>query len=378
MLSERGTRPSQTRPSQSPPHGAMVTYRVGIVGASGYGGAELLRLLAGHPGMDVEVVAAHSQAGAEVAELFPNLTGAGRFDTVDPDRLADLDLVFLATPHDPALELGAQLHDAGTRVVDLSAAFRLSAEGFATWYGQPHPRPDLAAGDARHLDSVAYGLPELGLREEVATARLVANPGCYPTAALLALAPLRALITPGSIVIDAKSGTSGAGRAAKESLHFAHVHGDLAAYGAPTHRHTGEIERWLHGMPGQATAGADLGAISFTPHLIPMSRGLLATCYARLRDGVDTADVEVALHETYDPEPFVHVLPTGAFPHTKALAGSNGCQLGIVVDERTRRVVVTSAIDNLGKGAAGQALQNANLMLGLDETTGLSAIGLYP
>ena len=357
-----------------------MTSRVGIVGASGYGGAELLRLLAGHPELHVEVVAAHSQAGTEVAELFPNLTAAGRFDAVDPDRLAELDLVFLATPHDPALELGAQLHDAGTRVVDLSAAFRLSAEGFATWYGQSHPRPDLAAGDARHLDSVAYGLPELGLRGEVAAARLVANPGCYPTAALLALAPLRTLIAPGSIVIDAKSGTSGAGRAAKDTLHFAHVHGDLATYGAPSHRHTGEIERWLQGAPEGVQPGSDtaLGAISFTPHLIPMSRGLLATCYAGLRDGVGPADVEVALHETYDYEPFVHVLPTGAFPHTKALAGSNGCQLGVIVDERTRRVVVTSAIDNLGKGAAGQALQNANLMLGLDETAGLSAIGLYP
>lgn len=348
-----------------------MTFHVGIVGASGYGGAELLRLLAGHPWLDVEVVAAHSQAGTQVAALFPNLPAAGRFDAVDRDRLAELDLVFLATPHEPALELGAQLHDAGTRVVDLSAAFRLSVEGFATWYGQTHPRPDLAAGDLRHLDSVAYGLPELGLRSEIVAARLVANPGCYPTAALLALAPLQALIAPGSIVIDAKSGTSGAGRAPKDTLHFAHVHGDLAAYGAPTHRHTGEIERWLPGA-------GELGAISFTPHLIPMSRGLLATCYAGLRDGVGASDVEVALRDAYDQEPFVHVLPAGTFPHTKALSGSNGCQLSAVVDPRTARVVVTSAIDNLGKGAAGQALQNANLLLGLDETAGLSAIGVYP
>lgn len=346
-----------------------VTHRAGIVGASGYGGVELLRLLASHPGIAVEVVAAHSQAGTPVAELFPNLAGDRRFAPIDVDELADLDVVFLATPHGPALELGAALHDAGTPVVDLSAAFRLSAAGFATWYGDPHPRPDLAAGEHGPSATVAYGLPEIGHRDAVRSARLVANPGCYPTATLLGLVPLRALLVPGTIVVDAKSGTSGAGRGTGDHLHFAHVHGDLAAYGAPGHRHTGEIETWLPG---------DLGAISFTPHLIPMSRGLLATCYGQLVPGTTAADVEAALTEAYADEPFVHVLPPGTFPHTKALAGSNGCQLSAVVDPRTDRVVVTSAIDNLGKGAAGQAVQNANLLLGLDETTGLTTIGVYP
>jgi N-acetyl-gamma-glutamyl-phosphate reductase len=198
---------------------------------------------------------------------------------------------------------------------------------------------------------------------------VVANPGCYPTATRLGLAPLTDLVVAGSVVVDAKSGTSGAGRAAKDTLHFAHVHGDLTAYGAPGHRHTGEIERWLPG---------DLGPVSFTPHLVPMSRGLLATCYAQLADGVAPGDVDAALHAAYDHEPFVHVLAAGSFPHTKAVAGSNGCQLAAVVDDRTGRVVVTSAIDNLGKGAAGQALQNVNLLLGEDETTGLTAIGVYP
>jgi N-acetyl-gamma-glutamyl-phosphate reductase len=345
-----------------------VAHRLGIVGASGYGGAELLRLLAGHPAIEVEVVAAHTQAGTPVADLFPNLLGTRTFDAVDAEALAELDVVVLATPHGAALELGAQLHDAGTRVVDLSAAFRLSAAGFATWYGEPHPRPDLAAGDPQHVATVAYGLPELH-REAIAAARLVANPGCYPTATLLGLAPLAPLLVPGTVVVDAKSGTSGAGRAAQDHLHFAHVHGDLTAYGAPTHRHTGEIERWLPG---------DLGAVSFTPHLVPMSRGLLATAYASLTDGTTADDVQSALHGAYDAEPFVHVLPPGSFPHTKALAGSNGCQLSALVDQRTGRVVVTSAIDNLGKGAAGQALQNVNLLLGIEETTGLSAIGVYP
>ncbi|MFP4312464.1 MAG: N-acetyl-gamma-glutamyl-phosphate reductase [Nitriliruptoraceae bacterium] len=345
-----------------------MSHRVGIVGASGYGGAELLRLLDSHPSIDVEVVAANAQAGEPVAQLFPNLAGSGRFDAIDLDALLDLDLVVLATPHGAALELGAALYDAGTAVVDLSAAFRLSAEGFATWYGEDHPRPALAAGDPAAAGDVAYGLVEHH-RDRIRGARLVANPGCYPTATLLGLAPLAPLVEPGSVVVDAKSGTSGAGRAAKDHLHFAHVHGDLVAYGAPGHRHTGEIERWLPG---------ELGAVSFTPHLVPMSRGLLATCYATLREEVTPDAVQDALTGAYAGEPFVHVLSPGGFPHTKAQAGSNGCQLAAVVDPRTRRVVVTAAIDNLGKGAAGQALQNANLLLGEEETLGLSAVGVYP
>ncbi|MCC5948559.1 MAG: N-acetyl-gamma-glutamyl-phosphate reductase [Nitriliruptoraceae bacterium] len=345
-----------------------MSHRIGIVGASGYGGVELLRLLDTHPAMHAEVVAAHSQAGEPVADLFPNLPGDRTFDRIEVAALADLDLVFLATPHGPALELGRALYDAGTPVVDLSAAFRLSVEGFATWYGEPHPHPDLAAGDPAAATDVAYGLTEHA-RERIAGARLVANPGCYPTATLLALTPLAPLIEPGSVIVDAKSGTSGAGRAASDRLHFAHVHADLVAYGAPAHRHTGEVERWLPG---------ELGPVSFTPHLVPMARGLLATCYATLRPDVGADQVQQALHEAYDDEAFVHVLAPGIFPHTKALAGSNGCQLSAVVDERTGRVVATAAIDNLGKGAAGQALQNANLLLGLEETTGLSAIGVYP
>lgn len=342
--------------------------RVGIVGASGYGGAELLRLLDGHPALDVEVVAAHAQAGRSVASLFPNLPGERVFDPIDVDRLAGLDAVVLATPHGPALDLGARLHDADTRVVDLSAAFRLGVDGFATWYGQPHPRPDLAAGEPGHRPSVAYGLTEHH-RVEVAAARLVANPGCYPTATLLALAPIAGLLVPGSLVVDAKSGTSGAGRTPADHLHFAHVHGDLTAYGAPGHRHTGEIERWLPG---------DLGPISFTPHLVPMSRGLLATASGVLRDEAHEDDVLDALHGAYRDEPFVTVLPPGTFPHTKALTGSNGAHLSAVVDPRTRRATVVAAIDNLGKGAAGQALQNLNLLLGVEETTGLTTIGVYP
>ncbi|MFA9429098.1 N-acetyl-gamma-glutamyl-phosphate reductase [Egicoccus sp. AB-alg2] len=340
-----------------------MTASVGIVGASGYGGAELLRLLAGHPQLEVAVVAAHSQAGEPVASLFPNLAGTAVFDAVDVDRLAGLDLVFLSTPHGPSLELGAALHDAGVRTVDLSAAFRLPADGFATWYGETHPRPDLAPA--------VYGLPEFN-RKQIADATLVANPGCYVTTALLGLVPLASLVQPGTVVVDGKSGTSGAGRAAKDALHATHVAGSVTAYGAPAHRHTGEIEAHL------AAFGADLGPISFTPHLLPIPRGLLTTSYATLRDGVSADDVQRALVQAYADEPFVHVLAPGEFPVVKAVTGSNGAQLSAVTDPRTRRVTVVAVTDNLGKGAAGQALQNANLLLGLEETTGLTAIGLYP
>jgi N-acetyl-gamma-glutamyl-phosphate reductase len=343
-----------------------VAPRIGIVGASGYGGAELVRLLADHPAIEIAEVAAHSQAGEPLASLFPNLgglPGARLFDDVDVGRLAELDLVFLSTPHGPALELGAALHDAGVRTVDLSAAFRLPPEAFATWYREEHPRPDLTPA--------VYGLTEY-TRAEVASATLVANPGCYVTTALLGLLPLADLLEPDTVVVDGKSGTSGAGRAATDALHITHVAGSFTAYGAPAHRHTGEIETHL----GQL--GTDLGPITFTPHLLPIPRGLLTTSYATLRAGATSEDVQDALADRYRDEPFVHVLSPGRFPITKAVTGSNGCQLSAVLDPRTRRVTVVSVTDNLGKGAAGQALQNANLMLGLGETTGLSAIGIYP
>jgi N-acetyl-gamma-glutamyl-phosphate reductase len=348
-----------------------VAYRIGIVGASGYGGAELVRLLDAHTDLEIEVLAARQQAGAPLASLFPNLAGDRVLDEIDLGRLIGLDLVFLGTPHGPSLQLGAALADAGTRVVDLSGAFRLAADDFGVWYGEGHPRPELtpdpsAPDDARRA---VYGMPELGLREAIRGATLVANPGCYPSAALLGLAPLARLLVPGSVIIDGKSGTSGAGRGLADRLHHANADGSLVAYGAPAHRHTGEIETYLPGS---------LGPVSFTPHLVPMPRGLLTTCYGQAQDGVGADDVAAALTDAYADEPFVHVLPTATFPQTKALAGSNGCQVSAVLDERTGRITVTSAIDNLGKGAAGSALQNANLMLGIEETRGLSAHGVFP
>lgn len=346
----------------------MPPARIGLVGASGYGGTEFLRLAAGHPGIEVAVVAAASRAGERVRDVAPNLTDERVLEPVDPARLIGLDVVVLATPHGPALELAPDLVAAGTRVVDLSGAFRLSAADFAEWYGEVHPAPELAADGA---SAAAYGLTELN-RAAIDDAVLVANPGCYPTATLLALAPIAELVERGTVVVDAMSGTSGAGRSSSDHLSLSSAGGDVVAYGAPRHRHTIEIE---HGL---ATLARSLGPVGFTPHLVPMPRGLLATVSARLASGVGAEDVRSALVGRYADEPFIDVLAPGTFPHTKALAGSNGCRIGAVVDDRTGRVVVSSAIDNLGKGAAGQALQNVNRLLGLDETTGLTAIGIHP
>jgi N-acetyl-gamma-glutamyl-phosphate reductase len=353
-------------------HERRVVFDVGIVGASGFGGTELLRLLARHPAARVVLRAAASQAGRRVEELAPNvppaLAGTG-FTAVDLDALTRMDLVFLGTPDEVSLELAPALLAAGVRVVDLSGAFRLTAAEFEQWYGRPHRAPEFA------LDGptpAVYGLTEFD-RDAIAAAALVANPGCYPTATLLGLLPLQGLIEPEGTVVSGLSGVSGAGRSTREDLQAAIVHGDVVAYGAPAHRHTAEIERRLAGG-----AGGRPVALSFTPHLMPIARGLLATISARLQPGVGQGEVDEALAAAYQDEPFVHVLPAGAFPRTKAVHGSNACQLSAVVDARTERVLITSAIDNLGKGAAGQALQNANLMLGVEETAGLDAIGVYP
>ena len=344
---------------------------IAIVGASGYGGTELLRLLARHPSLEVATIAGASSAGLPVRDLAPNFpAGAGGervLEAVDVARLASADVVVLGTPDEVSLELGPQLVAAGTRVVDLSGAFRLGAATFSAWYGREHLAPDLAADGAT---PAVYGLTE-HVREQLADAALVANPGCYPTATLLPLIPIAALMEAEGIVVSAVSGTSGAGRSSRADLQASVVHGDVVAYGAPSHRHTAEIE--THLAPGGAAA-----PIVFTPHLVPMSRGIHATVSAVLRPGVTQADVDAALSDAYSDEPFVHVLPTGVFPRTKAVHGSNSCQLSAVVDERTGRVLLTSVIDNLVKGAAGQALQNVNVMLGLEEALGLDVIGVHP
>jgi N-acetyl-gamma-glutamyl-phosphate reductase len=339
--------------------------KVGIVGASGYTGAELLRLLTAHPDFEVAAVTAHSNAGQVVGEHTPSLRAAYPglvYDEYDAGRLDGLDLVFCALPHGESQLLVPELRGRVGVVVDLAADFRLrEASLYPQWYGAAHAAPELLA------DAV-YGLPEL-FREGLAGATLVAAAGCYPTAAGLALAPLfrAGLVEPGRVVVDAASGVSGAGRGLQESLHFGTVDEDFVAYGLLTHRHTPEMEQIL---------GTE---VLFTPHLAPMVRGILATCYARpaqAHPALTTADVLRVLHEAYDDEPFVVV--TDAPPSTKATAGANTAHVTARVDPRTGWVLSFCALDNLVKGASGQAIQCANAALSLPETTGLPTAGLYP
>jgi N-acetyl-gamma-glutamyl-phosphate reductase len=338
---------------------------VGIVGASGYGGAELLRLLAHHPTLKVRTVAAGSQAGQRVEEVFPHLDGLPGADAVlapsEPDALEGCDLVFLATPHAVSMELAPPLADAGATVVDLSGAFRLEAGAFERWYGLDHTAPDRTPA--------AYGLPEL-FRSSLPGASLIAGPGCYPTASLLALAPLAGLIDPATVHVVGMSGTSGAGKGLRDDLHASHAFGNVTAYGAPTHRHTPEIERWW-----STFAGLDeQPPITFVPHLVPTARGMLCTVTASL---VDVAtDVRAAFLDLYGGEQFVRV--RDGWPSTTHLVGGNGAHVGVAADGRTGRVTAMCALDNLVKGAAGQALQAANVALGFDESAGLSPVGMYP
>jgi N-acetyl-gamma-glutamyl-phosphate reductase len=345
--------------------------RVAVAGASGYAGGELLRLLAGHPDLDLAVTTADSSAGNTVARLHPHLAAvaglAGRLlEPHGPDALTDCDLVFLALPAGQSAVAAAQI-PGSVKIVDLGPDFRLSdGAAWARHYSGPHP--------GRWLTGIAE-LP--GARAQIRAANRVAAPGCYATAVILALAPLVAsgLADPGDVVVVAASGTSGAGRSLRTDLLASEVMGSVSAYAvAGTHRHTPEIEQALI----EAGAAGPV-RVSFTPVLAPMPRGILATCTARLtRPGTTTVDVRAAIDAAYAGEPFVTLLPAGTWPATASLAGSNGVHLQAAVDGRAGRAVVVAAIDNLGKGAAGQAIQDANLMLGLPETAGLTAIGVAP
>jgi N-acetyl-gamma-glutamyl-phosphate reductase len=337
---------------------------VGIVGGSGYTGAELLRLGHGHPDLRVAWATGDTQAGTAVAALYPSLAAAYPdmvFAAFDPALAEAVDLVFLALPHGASQRVVPALMAAapGTRIVDLAADFRLrDPSSYERWYGEAHQAPEL-------IERFAYGLPELH-RKEIVGAEAVAAPGCYPTAAALALAPLVAagVVVPEGIVVDAASGVSGAGRALRHTSHFGTVNEDFVAYGLLDHRHTPEIE--------QATGATVL----FTPHLAPMTRGILATCYARPAGPTSTTALLELLRDAYGGEPFVVVGDEP--PSTKAAWGSNTAHLTARHDPRTGWVVVLAAIDNLVKGASGQAVQCANIVLGLDETAGLSPVGVYP
>jgi N-acetyl-gamma-glutamyl-phosphate reductase len=332
--------------------------RTAILGASGYVGGELLRCLAAHPEFAPAKLTGESKAGQALGAVHPHLAAAypdASVERFDGD-LSGIDLVFAALPHGKSQEVAPAILESGIPFVDLGADFRLDdSAAYERWYGHAHQAPQL-------LGAFIYGIPELN-REAIRGAKTVAAAGCYATAAILALKPLveAGLVKPGSVIVDAASGVSGAGRELKETTAFNTVDGSFSAYGLINHRHTAEMEMALG------------GAVLFTPHLAPMSRGILATCYGEATGQADPLDV---LRAAYAGEPFVHV--TAEPPATKWVSGSNGAQVTARHDERTGRVLGIAAIDNLGKGAAGQMIQCANLMLGLDETAGLSACGVYP
>ena len=347
-------------------------YQVAIVGASGFTGAEFLRLCASHPELEVVVATGESQAGTRIADLYPSLAGAYgdmAFEAYDDDLVDKLDdrvdLVFMALPHGRSQTIVPELRGRVKHIVDLAADFRFDDPGvYPMWYGEEHTAPEL-------LSEFVFGLPEL-FRERLPGAELVAVAGCYVTTSALALAPLvkAEMIEPVGIVVDAVSGASGAGRPPKPNTTFCTVDEDFTAYGLLTHRHTPEIE-----MAVGSYAGVDVQVI-FTPHLAPMNRGILATCYARPTRSFSTEDALGCLADAYADEPFVVV--SDRSPSTKATIGSNTAHLTARVDERTGWVVVLGALDNLVKGASGQGIQCANAVLGLPESTGLAVAGLYP
>lgn len=337
-------------------------HRAAVVGASGYAGAELVRLLAGHPAVEIDALYARGRDGSPLAAEFPNLAPLG-LRLVDGEPEPGVDVAFLALPSGSSAELAVRLSDGGTTVIDIGSDLRLrDPAAYPAWYGFQHPAPEA-------LERAVYGLPEL-TRDRLRGARLIANPGCYPTAALLALAPFaRAGLLTGDVIVDAKSGVSGAGRGAGADFLFTELEGGTKAYGIPRHRHTPEIAQ------GLAAAGAPDVALTFVPHLVPQVRGIIATCYLALTDDRDDAALRAILDDAYATEPFVHPMDTP--PSSKLASGSNHA---FVFAARTGpgRAVVVAAIDNLGKGAAGQAVQNMNAALGIPETAGLEQVGVYP
>lgn len=344
--------------------------KVAVVGASGYTGIELIRILHNHPEVAVTSVTSEQSAGKRLSDVFPSLRN--RYDTVleplDPEKIAaKADIIFTALPHKAAMTVVPTFLAAGKVVIDLSADYRLhDPKEYAAWY-EPHQNPEF-------LDEAVYGLPEVH-REVIAAARLVANPGCYPTSIILGLMPLlkEGLIDTASIIADSKSGVSGAGRGAKVDSLYCEVNEGFKAYGVGgVHRHIPEIEQEISLLAGKKTV------ISFTPHLVPMDRGILSTIYAVPVNPVTTAEIHALYEEHYDGEAFVRVLKQGEFPSTAFVRGSNFCDIGLTVDKRTGRIIVVAAIDNLVKGASGQAVQNMNIVCDFPETMGLELMPVYP
>lgn len=343
--------------------------QVAIIG-DGYTAADLVRLLALHGEVKVDVITSADNVGRRFSDLYPHMTGIADL-VMEPTRVGNLkgrvQAAFLALPHGLSVPLAAELTQAGIRCIDLGADFRLrDAALYKAYYHLEHQRPDL-------LEQAVYGLPEI-YRHQIRGAAIVANPGCYPTGAILALAPLlrERVIEEEDIIVDSKSGVSGAGRGLSQNAHFCEAHESIKAYGVGVHRHQPEIEQELSEAAGRPIQ------ITFTPHLVPMNRGILTTAYARMAEGVKADQVREVLVSAYAKERFVTVLPEGVYPQTKWVYGTNYVQIGLYVNEKSRRVIVISAIDNLTKGASGQAVQNLNLMFGLDEGAGLLMPGIFP
>lgn len=349
--------------------GALQVIKVVIIG-DGYAAADLVRILYGHEKVQIVSVTSADNVGRRFSEVYPSLTGMAdiTLQETDPSQLKKQgDVAFLALPHGLSVPVVAELIEGGVRCVDFGADFRLrDVNIYKQHYLLDHERPDL-------LQEAVYGLPEL-YREQIRNTRIVANPGCYPTGASLSLVPLlqNGLISTSGIIVDSKSGVSGAGKGLSQTTHFCHVNENFKAYGVGTHRHAPEIEQEL-----SVAAGKQVN-ITFTPHLVPMNRGILTTAYGELRKGVKPHEIREAMEDFYQGERFVKVLPHGVYPETKWVYGSNYAHIGIYVNPDNGRVIIISAIDNLTKGAAGQAVQNFNLMLGLDEGMALQSPGLYP
>lgn len=343
--------------------------KVGIVGGTGYTGVELLRLLVAHPEVDIQVITSRSEKGLPVADMYPNLRGHLDLAFSEPDMavLKKCDVVFFATPNGIAMTMARELVDAGVKVIDLAADFRIKdLDEWSKWYGMDHACPDL-------VEQAVYGLPEVN-RAEIKNAQLIANPGCYPTAVQLGFLPLieNGLVETGSLIADAKSGVSGAGRTAAVGTLQAESSENFKAYGVAGHRHLPEIKQ------GLALANkADVG-LTFVPHLTPMIRGIHATCYAKLKDKNITEQLQSIYEKHYADEVFVDVMPAGSLPETRSVKGANHCRIAIYIPQGGDTVVILSVIDNLVKGAAGQAVQNMNIMFGLKEDAGLTAIALVP
>ncbi len=346
----------------------MEKLNICILGASGYTGAELVRLLSRHPGVHITHLTAARHAGRPIAEVFPHLRGIAEYDLCAPDTSIvppDTDVVFAALPHGASGKLIKELYRRDVKIIDLGADFRLKENAYTEWYGD-HPCPEL-------LDDAVYGIPEL-FADRISEARLVANPGCYPTCSVLPLAPLlqNGMAKTDGIIIDSKSGASGAGRNPSIDLHFCEVSEGVKAYKVGNHRHMPEIEQTLSEFLAMTVK------VTFTPHLIPMNRGMLSTIYIKLSDKYKTRDILDALEEFYSNSPFIRVRPEGIFPNTSDVRGSNFCDIGVAADPEKKTAVLVCAIDNLVKGASGQAVQNMNIMFDLPQNSGLDFVPLYP